>query len=76
MSFVPHSNPNLPKFLEISKLGALSGRVIKYQYFPNYSLTETLTRLNSTSVLQNKQNKQRIYEMIALFTQLPKVCKP
>ena len=45
---LPQFRPNLPKFLKISKLGALLEHVIKYtQYSPNLSLTETLTRSNS-----------------------------
>ena len=43
-------SPNLPKFIEITNFGALLDHVIKYtQYFPNQSLTETLTRSNSTN---------------------------
>ena len=43
-------SPNLPKFIEIINFGALLDHVIKYtQYFPNQSLTETLTRSNSTN---------------------------
>ena len=38
-------SPNFPKFIEIINFGALLDHVIKYtQYFPNQSLTETLTR--------------------------------
>ena len=41
---------NLPEFIEIINFGALLDHVIKYtQYFPNQSLTETLTRSNSTN---------------------------
>ena len=36
VSFVPQFNPNLHKFLEISKFGALLDHVIKYtKHFPN-----------------------------------------
>ena len=43
-------SPNLPKFIEIINFGTLLDHVIKYtQYFPNQSLTETLTRSNSTN---------------------------
>ena len=43
-------SPNFPKFIEIINFGALLDHVIKYtQYFPNQSLTETLTRSNSTN---------------------------
>ena len=41
---------NLPKFIEIINFETLLDHVIKCtQYFPNQSLTETLTRSNSTN---------------------------
>ena len=47
-------SPNLPKFIEIINFGALLDHVIKYtQYFPNQSLTETLTRSNSPAKSKN-----------------------
>ena len=43
-------SPNFPEFIEIINFGALLGHVMKHtQYFPNQSLTETLTRSNSTN---------------------------
>ena len=46
---------NLPKFIEIIDIETLLDHVIKCtQYFPNQSLTETLTRSNSTNREQFK----------------------
>ena len=55
MVFIPQSSPNLAKFMEIINFGSPLDHVIKYtQYFPNWSLTETLTRSNSTNYKQLK----------------------
>ena len=60
---------NLPEFIEIINFGALLDHVIKYtQYFPNQSLTETLTRSNSKNQKQFQSDFSSVYVVYSLFS--------
>ena len=51
-------SPNFPKYIVIINFGALLDQVIKYtQYFPDQSLTGTLTRSNTFNPIQTGGSK-------------------